>query len=39
MLWLLSSFDAFDVLYTRAGLSVDAIVDLLTTTAERSLYR
>ena len=39
MLWLLSSFDTFDVLYTGRGLSVDEIVELFTMLAERSLYR
>jgi len=39
VLWLLTSFDAFDVLYTGSGLSLDEVVEVLTTTAERSLYR
>lgn len=39
VLWLLTSFDAFDVLYTGRGLSLEAVVEVLTTTAERSLYR
>ena len=38
LIWLLGSFDAFDVLYTGRGLSVDEIVELLTATAERALY-
>jgi hypothetical protein len=39
VLWLVTSFDAFDVLYSGRGLPVDAVVEILTTTAERSLYR
>ena len=39
LIWLLASFDAFDLLYTGRGMSVDEIVDLLVGTAERSLYR
>jgi AcrR family transcriptional regulator len=39
VLWLLTSFDAFDLLYTGRGLSLDEVVEVLTTTAERSLYR
>jgi AcrR family transcriptional regulator len=39
MLWLLSSFDSFDVLYTGRGLSLDAVVEIQTAMAERSLYR
>ena len=39
VLWLLTSFDGFDVLFTGRGLSLDEVVDLLTTMAERSLYR
>jgi AcrR family transcriptional regulator len=38
LLWLLTSFDAFDVLYSGRGLSLDAVIEVLTTTAERSLY-
>jgi hypothetical protein len=38
ILWLLSSFDAFDVLYTGRGLATGAVVEVLTATAERSLY-
>ena len=37
VLWVLSSFESFDLLYTGRGLSVDAIVELLTATAERAL--
>jgi AcrR family transcriptional regulator len=39
LLWVLTSFDAFDLLYTGRGLSADEITRLLITTAERSLYR
>jgi hypothetical protein len=39
VLWLVTSFDAFDVLYSARGLSVDETVEVLTTTAERTLYR
>ena len=39
VLWLLTSFDSFDLLYTGRGLSLDDVVEVLTTTAERSLYR
>jgi AcrR family transcriptional regulator len=39
VLWLLTSFDAFDVLYSGRGLPLDTVVDVLVTTAERALYR
>ena len=39
VLWLLTSFDGFDVLFTGRGLSLEAVVDVLTAMAERSLYR
>ena len=39
VLWLLTSFDSFDLLYTGRGLPLDDVVEVLTTTAERSLYR
>lgn len=39
VLWLLSSFDAFDVLFTGRGLSVDGVAELLTATVERTLCR
>lgn len=39
MLWLLTSFDAFDLLYTGRGLSVNEVAQTLTTMAERSLCR
>jgi AcrR family transcriptional regulator len=38
-LWVLTSFESFDLLYTGRGLSVDAIVELLTATAERALMQ
>lgn len=38
VLWLLSSFDSFDVLFTGRGLSLDAVVEIQTAMAERSLY-
>jgi hypothetical protein len=39
MLWLLTSFDAFDLLYTGRGLTVDGVAQTLITLAERSLCR
>jgi AcrR family transcriptional regulator len=39
VIWLLASFDAFDLLYSGRGLSVDATADVLVALAERSLYR
>ena len=30
VLWLLTSFDAFDLLYTGRGLSLDEVVEILT---------
>jgi hypothetical protein len=39
LLWMLCSFDAFDLLYTDRGLSLDDTVDLLVLTAERTLCR
>lgn len=39
LLWLLASFDSFDLLYTGRGLSIDEIATVLIRTAERSLYR
>jgi AcrR family transcriptional regulator len=39
LLWLLSSFDSFDQLYTGRGLPVDEVARALITTAERSLCR
>jgi AcrR family transcriptional regulator len=37
LLWVLTSFDSFDLLYTGRALSVDRVVKTLATTAERSL--
>jgi AcrR family transcriptional regulator len=39
LLWLLTSFDGFDLLYTGRGLSADEVADILVTTAERTLCR
>lgn len=39
LLWVLTSFDSFDLLYTGRALSVDKVAKTLTTTAERSLCR
>jgi AcrR family transcriptional regulator len=39
VLWVLSSFDSFDVLFTGRGLSLDEVVDVQTAMAEGSLYR
>jgi AcrR family transcriptional regulator len=39
LLWLLSGFDAFDLLYTGRGLPADEIAEILITTAERTLCR
>ncbi|ULR51517.1 TetR/AcrR family transcriptional regulator [Streptomyces deccanensis] len=39
VLWLLSGFDSFDLLYAGRGAPVDEVADLLVTTAERSLCR
>ena len=38
VLWLLTSFESFDSLYTDRGLSTDRTVELLIDTAERALY-
>jgi AcrR family transcriptional regulator len=38
VLWMLTSFESFDLLYTGRGLSVDRTVELLIDTAERALY-
>jgi AcrR family transcriptional regulator len=37
LLWLLTSFDSFDLLYTGRGLPTDEVAEVLITTAERSL--
>jgi AcrR family transcriptional regulator len=39
LLWLLTSFDSFDLLYTGRGLSADEVAQVLVTTAERGLCR
>ena len=38
VLWMLTSFESFDSLYTGRGLSTDRTVELLIDTAERALY-
>jgi AcrR family transcriptional regulator len=38
VLWMLSSFESFDSLYTGRGLSTDRTAELLIETAERALY-
>jgi AcrR family transcriptional regulator len=37
VLWVLTSFESFDLLYTGAGRSLDVVVERLTRTAERAL--
>jgi AcrR family transcriptional regulator len=39
LLWMLSSFEAFDRLHTDRGMSVERAADVLATTAERTLCR
>jgi hypothetical protein len=39
LLWVLTSFDAFDLLYTGRGMSADQAAELLAEAAERSLCR
>ncbi|HEX2383635.1 MAG TPA: TetR/AcrR family transcriptional regulator [Acidimicrobiales bacterium] len=39
LLWVLTSFESFDSLYTGRGLDIDDVVDLLIRTAERALLR
>ena len=39
LLWMLTSFEAFDQLHTDRGMSVDRAADVLATTAERTLCR
>lgn len=39
VLWMLASFEAFDLLHTGRGLPVDEAAELLATTAERTLCR
>jgi AcrR family transcriptional regulator len=38
ILWMLSSFESFDELYTNRGLSTDRTTELLIETAQRALY-
>jgi len=38
ILWVLTSFESFDLLYTGRGLSLERTIEVLTQTAERSLY-
>jgi AcrR family transcriptional regulator len=38
-IWVLASFDAFDLLYTGRGLPVEEVVRILIGTAERALFR
>ena len=39
ILWVLTSFDSFDLLYTGRGLSTQEVADLLFATAERALLK
>jgi len=39
VLWMITSFDAFDLLYTGRGLPVDEVARLLVATAERAVCR
>jgi AcrR family transcriptional regulator len=39
VLWVLASFESFDALYTKLGMTLDDVVDTLVTTAERALCR
>ena len=39
VLWVLASFETFDLLYTGRGLPIDDVVDLVITMAERTLLR
>lgn len=39
ILWVLTSFDSFDLLYTGRGMSSEAAADLLFATAERALLK
>jgi AcrR family transcriptional regulator len=39
ILWVLTSFDSFDLLYTGRGMSTEAVADLLFATAERALLK
>jgi AcrR family transcriptional regulator len=39
LLWMLTSFEAFDMLHTDRGMSVDRAAEVIATTAERALCR
>ena len=39
LLWMLTSFEAFDMLHTDRGMSIDRAADVIATTAERALCR
>jgi hypothetical protein len=39
ILWVLTSFESFDLLYTGRGFSPEAVADLLFATAERALLK
>ncbi|HEX6673970.1 MAG TPA: hypothetical protein VF486_02950 [Actinomycetes bacterium] len=39
LLWVLTSFDSFDLLYTGRGLPAEEVADILVSAAERSLCR
>jgi len=39
ILWVVTSFESFDLLYTARGLSTQAVANLLIATAERALLR
>jgi hypothetical protein len=39
VLWVLSSFEAFDLLSTGRGLPTDAVSDILVAAAERAVCR
>ena len=37
ILWVITSFESFDLLYSGRGLPLDTVVERLTETAERAL--
>jgi len=39
VLWMLSSFESFDLLYSGRGLALEKVIELLTETAERAICR
>jgi AcrR family transcriptional regulator len=39
VLWMLCSFESFDLLFTGRALALDTVIELLATTAERALCR